>query len=212
MTMGLLILIILMIFAIFALFSPSVGSTESNTVYESQEELKHQEERKRIKSQFLSQNSDFINLILTTAFSEGSKKNPRILSLDKAKSNRVRTVFIGCEDMYVFAGEPYDSAFNLVTDRIEHFLWPYPKARSAEVLLHIDYANDLCYTSIDDYHGISKHDVLGWIAEDIRDEFQAIHPDIKVEMTNWTLHPYHNYNCYYNFTYEIPAIQLSGWK
>ena len=212
MTFGWLILIIVIFLAVFALFSPTVGSTESEESVESEESRKRREHMEEIRKMFLSQNADFPDLILTKAFSEGSEKNPWILSVKKATSERVRTVFIGYEDMYVIRGisevkYPLDS--DILHGRWCTYAWPDTYRKP---YLRIQYANDLCYTAIDDYQEVNKFFVLHWIAENIREKFQVLHPDMNVSEVDYSTSHYSRSDCYYYFTYEVPGIQLSGWK
>lgn len=192
MTLGWLILIIVFFFAVFALFSPTVGSAES------EESRKRREHIEEIRKMFLSQNGDFPDLILTRAFTEGSKNKPWILSAQKATSGRIRTVGIGYSNMQIAqgCGIPYNIIF--LGENNPH-------------CFYINYANDLGYTSIGSYQGVPARDVLRWITEDIREKFQTLHPEMKVGEAAFHVDENSAFSYYY-FTYEVPAIQLSGWK
>lgn len=164
------------------------------------------------KTQFLTNNSEFFDLIINNILCSHNPGLSWILEKETSEQYAVRTVFLGYSDIYCFIGTPLEPAFK--TDY--NFPWPntFWVMNGGQTTTHykyqrFTYADHLGFPPISNYQGISRKVVLGWLAEDVRTRFHSLHPELNVSNVKYSIQ---NSNCYYYFTFTAASKTLSGWK
>lgn len=169
----------------------------------------------------LNRNEPFFQNVINSFRPQNNTLTPWVMSQEQYRSNSLRTVFIGYEDLYVYNSSSIPTGPSDTPWPKEYYMIYGEGNTPSRALDHtrktISYPDDFGYHPISDVEipalsvVISRKQFLSLVASRIYDRFRDAYPHLSTGQLAFSVWSSESDEMYYYFTYEAPYKQLTKW-